>query len=182
MIQWRFSSSSTSGVSILDLHDFQFSSVGKFQFGGLWEERSQLAGFIYNNRVWSSVPNCIVGLNVKVPENFKRLVFCTRYRFVIILFLGNIKAFLSTYTPLHSLFHPVMLSFVFFLKKFRTLRNNVSYCFIVLSLFYCFLLYYFSVLLLYHYHYYYYYYYFIIFISLGLSMNFSWISSVSKTL
>ena len=103
-----------------------------------------------------------------------RLVFCTRYRFVIIPFLGNIKAFLSTYTPLHSFFHPVMLSFVFFLKKFRTLRNNVSYCFIVLSLFYCFLLYYFSVLLLYHYHYYYYYYYyFIIFISLGLSMNFS---------
>ena len=128
-----------------------------------------LAGFIYNNDVWSSVPNCIVGLNVKVPDNFKRLVFCTRCRFVIILFLGNIKAFLSTYTPLHSLFHPVVLLFVFFLKKFRALRNNVSYRFIVLSLFYCFLLYYFSVLLLYHY---YYYYYFISFISLGLSMNF----------
>ena len=136
MIQWRFSSSSTSGVSILDLHDFQFSSVGKFQFSGLWEERSQLAGFIYNNRVWSSVPNCIVGLNVKVPENFKRLVFCTRYRFVIILFLGNIKAFLSTYTPLHSLFHPVMLSFVFF---WRSLGHSEIMWVIVLLYYHCFI-------------------------------------------
>ena len=42
-----------------------------------------------------------------------------------ILFLGNIKAFISTNAPMHS-FSIHMWSFVFFLKKFR-----VSNCFIV---------------------------------------------------
>ena len=50
---------------------------------------------------------------------------------MFIPFLGNIEAFLSTNIPTHSLFHPVMSSFVFFLKKVRTLRNNASDCFIV---------------------------------------------------
>ena len=44
-------------------------------------------------------------------------------------FLWKINAFPSTNIQMHSLSYPVKLSFVFFFKKFRTLRNNVKDCF-----------------------------------------------------
>ena len=62
-------SSTTVGVHVLDLDNFQFTSVGKFQSGGLREQKSQLfglfAGFICNNPFVSSILNYIVRLNVK---------------------------------------------------------------------------------------------------------------------
>ena len=33
MVLWTFSSSTTFGVHVLDLDNFQFSSIGKFQSG-----------------------------------------------------------------------------------------------------------------------------------------------------
>ena len=51
--------------------------------------------------------------------------------FSVKLYLENIKAFLSTNIPMHSPSHPVMLLFVFFMKRFRTFRNNVSDCLII---------------------------------------------------
>ena len=44
LVQWRFSSSTTSGVHVLDLENFQFSSVGKYESSGLWEQQSHLFG------------------------------------------------------------------------------------------------------------------------------------------
>ena len=134
MLQWRFLNSATLGVHVLDLDNFQFSSkLGNFNPVVCGNSKANylgfLAGFIYNNHVWSSMLNYIVCLNVKVPENFKRLIFWKKYVFVT--FLGNSKAFLSTNIRMYSLSHSVMLSYVFFLKKFRTLRNNVSDYFIV---------------------------------------------------
>ena len=82
--------------------------------------------FIYDNHVWSSIFDHVVRFNLNIPENFKRLIFCTRFLFIP--FLGNIKVFLSTNISMHRLSHPVMLSFVFFLKKFRTIKNNVGNC------------------------------------------------------
>ena len=77
-----------------------------------------LVGFTYNNHVWSAMLNYMVPLNVKVSENFKRLTFCTRKRFVFVPYLVNFKAFISTNIPVQRLSHPAMSSFAFFLKKF----------------------------------------------------------------
>ena len=37
-VQWRFLSSTTFGVHVLDLDNFQVSYVGKFQFGCMQEQ------------------------------------------------------------------------------------------------------------------------------------------------
>ena len=89
LVQWRFLSYTTFGVHVLHIYNFQFSSIEKFQSGGLREEKVNYLGFlvgfiynnhshslsptgrisseIYNNHVWFCMLNYMVRLNVKVP-------------------------------------------------------------------------------------------------------------------
>ena len=106
--------------------NFQFSSVGKFRSGGLREHQNQqfLIGFtviIISGLLYSIILSVWMLKTQRILDSFslQSKGLCSYH------FPWSLKPFFVQ-IPMHSLSYPAMSSFVFFLKKFRTLGNNVS--------------------------------------------------------
>ena len=77
--------------------------------------------FVDYYKVWSSCRDYVICLYVKVPEEFVCFILHDRFWFVHIPFVGIVKLQCFAQFPVDHLTHPVVLSFIFFLREFSAL-------------------------------------------------------------
>ena len=126
MVQWRFLRSTTFGVHVLDLIIFNFHLLGNFdpvvcgniRINSFW---LVLSVIIISGLLYSIILSVWMLKTQRILDSFslQSKGLCSYH------FPWSLKPFFVQ-IPMHSLSYPAMSSFVFFLKKFRTLGNNVS--------------------------------------------------------